>query len=77
MSKKISKNNASNRGPAAVLLKLNGREVEPVLYYNHEGGYRKYMAAQYVGSDELVLDSKGNPVPYSSIIGDSANSYVQ
>lgn len=64
MKNKGSKNNVANRGAAAVAKKVNGQPVKPVKWMSSGG--RSYMAAVYE-TGKLVLDGKGQPIPYSMI----------
>ncbi|CAL7962443.1 conserved hypothetical protein [Alphaproteobacteria bacterium] len=70
MSKKAkgSKNNLENRGGSARLRKFNSRVVVPIMYDGSRLKHGKYVAAKYSDTGELVLNSTGVPVPYSSII---------
>ena len=73
MSKKAkgSKNDISNRGTAARLKRLNGKEVTPVAYDGSSMKHGRYMAAKYVEGGAVVRDSSGKPVPYSQIVDSS------
>ena len=60
---KTSKNNIANRGAAAVLKKVDGKEVKPVMYKGGKVGHGNYVAARFDNGD-LVRDASGRPVPY-------------
>lgn len=63
MSKKGSKNNASNRGKAIELKKIDGKQVKPILY-KEQGA--SYMAAR-LEDGKLAKDASGKPIPYQMI----------
>jgi hypothetical protein len=67
MAKKGSKNNIENRGTAAKLREINGKQVKPVEYRGANLGHGNYIAAMYVDSGQLVRDQKGKPIPYQQI----------
>lgn len=63
MAAKGSKNNISNRGKAAELKKVDGKDVKPVLYRGAKLGHGNFMAAKFEDG-KLVRDNSGRPVPY-------------
>ena len=64
--KQGSKNNASNRGKAVELKKIDGKSVRPILYKGERVGHGNYMAAKFEGG-VLVRDSEGKPIPYRAL----------
>ncbi|MDJ1407631.1 MAG: hypothetical protein MRQ13_04565 [Candidatus Midichloria sp.] len=60
---KTSKNNIANRGTSAILKKVDGKEVKPVMYKGRKIGHGNYVAAKFDNGD-LVRDAAGRPVPY-------------
>jgi hypothetical protein len=67
-SSKGSKNDMTNRGKKAALRLHDGLEVEPVLFVSKDSG--TYMAGRYkdkTKGDGLIIDHKGNPVPYKRL----------
>jgi hypothetical protein len=60
-----SKNNPANRLAASSYKMLDGKKVEPVLYYGRNAGHGTYMAGQVDG--QTVVDHSGRPVPYKQI----------
>ncbi|MHC0449119.1 MAG: hypothetical protein ACRY3E_03365 [Candidatus Lariskella arthropodorum] len=61
-----SKNNISNRGKAAALKKIDGREVKPVMYKGARLGHGNFIAAKF-DDGKLALDATGKPIPYQLI----------
>ena len=66
MAGKGSKNNISNRGKAADLKKIDGKEVKPVLYKGAKLGHGNYIAAKFEDG-KLARDNSGKPLPYQLI----------
>jgi len=48
--------------------RINGELCKPVLFAGKHMGYGTYMAGAVNG--EMVVDSKGKPIPYKQIVGD-------
>tara|TARA_B100001939_G_C16888223_1_gene594087 strand:+ start:906 stop:1133 length:228 start_codon:yes stop_codon:yes gene_type:complete len=48
--------------------RINGEVCKPVLFAGKHAGYGTYMAG--VVNGEMVVDSKGKPIPYKQIVGD-------
>lgn len=61
-----SKNNPKNRGNVSKKKVLNGKEIEPVVFYDTEK-HMKYVSAKVSKSIEVVCDKNGNPVKWSDI----------
>lgn len=71
MAGKKSKGNntAARRGMSNDNYKrINGEVCKPVLYAGKHMGFGTYMAG--VVNGEMVVDSKGKPIPYKQIMGD-------
>jgi len=49
--------------------RINGEVCKPVLFAGKHAGYGTYMAG--VVNGEMVVDSKGKPIPYKQIRGDA------
>ncbi len=64
-----SKNNPKNRGSALKKKVVNGKEVEPIVFYDTEKKI-KYVSAKVSKSIEVVCDKNGDPVKWSSIVED-------
>jgi hypothetical protein len=62
-----TKNNPKNKGLAGNKKFLNGKELEPIMYYGTYQGNGKYMAAKYSKTTDILLDEKGIPVKWDSI----------
>lgn len=62
-----TKNNPKNRAKAKEKKKFNGREVEPILFHGVNAGFGKYIAARYAGSNEIVRDKAGKPLPWDNM----------
>lgn len=66
-----TKNNPQNRGENTGVKKVNGKEIKPVFYIGKHLGHGNYMAGQSENG-QMILDSKGIPLPFSKIRGDNA-----
>lgn len=66
MSKKGSKNNASNRGKAVELKEFDGKKVKPILYNGAQVGHGSYIAARFEDG-KLAKDDNGKPVAYKLV----------
>lgn len=62
-----TKNNPKNRGKIVEKKKHNNKEVEPMYYYGVHAGHGKYMAAKYIGSAEIAVDSDKRPVQWDQL----------
>jgi hypothetical protein len=61
-----SKNNPKNRGSNEKKKVFNGKEVEPVVFYNVENK-QKYLSAKYVKTTDIVCDADGVPMHWKDI----------
>lgn len=66
-----TKNNPKNRGADGAKKMLQGKELEPVLYYGKYAGHGKYMAARFVKTNDMILDKNGKPLQWSEITTES------
>ena len=64
-----SKNNPKNRGSGIKKKVFNGKELEPVVFYDTEKKI-KYVSAKVSKSTEVVCDKEGNPVKWGDIVED-------
>lgn len=62
----MSKNNPEKRGRETEARKHKGQKVLPVRFVDPTNK-RNYIAGQYEGSGDLVMDAKGVPIPYQKI----------
>lgn len=60
-AKIASKNNPEGRGQAKEYL-IDGKKIKPVKLIT---GRQSFFAAEYDGSGDLVMDSKGNAMPWA------------
>lgn len=63
-----SKNNPKNRGNSSKKKVLNGKELEPVVFYDTEKKL-KYVSAKVSKSTEVICDKEGNPIRWNEIEG--------
>lgn len=61
-----SKNNPKNRGSEVKKKVLNGKEIEPIVFYDTERKM-KYVSAKVSKSTEVVCDKEGNPIKWNTI----------
>lgn len=61
-----SKNNPKNRAGNVKKKVLNGKEIEPIVFYDTEKKL-KYVSAKICKSVEVICDKEGNPVKWSDI----------
>jgi hypothetical protein len=61
-----SKNNPKNRGTAEKKKVFNGKEIEPVVFYDTESK-KKYLSAKVSKSTDIVCDKEGSPVRWEDI----------
>lgn len=61
-----SKNNPKNRGAESKKKNFNGKEVEPVVFYDTEKKI-KYVSAKVSKSTEVICDKDGNPIRWDEI----------
>ena len=62
-----SKNNPNNR-KVVEKKKIDGKEVEPVLYHGINAGHGKYIAAKFSGSGmNLVVNEEGRPLQWEEL----------
>jgi hypothetical protein len=66
MSSGGSKNNRKNRGAAAKLKVLNGKEVKPVKLMLNGASF----IAGSIGPGQLVMNKANQPIPYNQIVSD-------
>jgi hypothetical protein len=62
-----TKNNPKNRGKAIKKKTHNGKDVEPILYAGGHAGHGKYITGKYAGTNQLICDASGKPLPWESI----------
>lgn len=60
-AKVASKNNPEGRSKAKEYF-FNGTKIKPVKLITRS---QSFLAAEYDGTGDLVLDGKGNPLPWS------------
>ena len=61
-----SKNNPKNRTGGDKKKVYNGKEIEPIVFYDTEKK-KKYISAKYAKTSDIVLDGKGNPIKWDDI----------
>lgn len=61
-----SKNNPKNRAGNIKKKVLNGKEIEPIVFYDTEKKV-KYVSAKICKSTEVICDKEGNPIKWSDI----------
>lgn len=63
-----TKNNPKNRGDSGKKVVFDGKEVEPVMFYDTD---RKisYLSVKVSKSNDVICDSDNNPIKWSSIVG--------
>ena len=61
-----SKNNQKNRGTESKKKVFNGKEIEPIVFYDTEKKL-KYVSAKVCKSTEVICDKDGNPVKWADI----------
>ena len=61
-----SKNNPKNRGNGSKKKIFNGKEIEPVVFYDTEKKI-KYVSAKVSKSTEVICGKDGNPVRWDEI----------
>lgn len=74
MSKKKDAKTASKNAPTnrqkALEFTYNGQRIVPIMFYGKSGdGFKKYMAAQIHGKNELVLKN-GSPLRWDVAINE-------
>lgn len=62
-----TKNNPKNRGKVVKKKTYNGKEVDPILYVGNHSGHGRYIAGKYSGTNQIVVDNVGKPLPWQSI----------
>ena len=62
-----SKNNPKNRTGGDKKVMYNGKEIEPVVFYDTENK-KKYVSAKYAKTSDIILDAKGNPIKIDDIV---------
>ncbi len=62
-----TKNNPKNRTKVIKKREYNGKEIEPIFYYGKHSGHGNYMAARYIGTNDLALDEKQAPLPWKKV----------
>jgi len=68
MAKKGSKNNIENRGAAAKLKEIDGKQIKPVMYKGQCVGHGSYIAGMFIENGQLVVDASNKPVQFSKIV---------
>ena len=63
-----TKNNPKNRGDSGKKVVFNGKEVEPVMFYDTDKKIN-YLSAKVSKSNDVICDSNNNPIKWSSVIG--------
>ena len=61
-----SKNNPKNRTGSDKKKMYNGKEVEPIVFYDTEKK-KKYISVKYAKTSDIILDDKGNPIKWDDI----------
>ena len=61
-----SKNNPKNRTGGDKKKVYNGKEIEPIVFYDTEKK-KKYISAKNTKTSDIVLDGKGNPIKWDDI----------
>jgi hypothetical protein len=46
---------------------FDGKDIDPILYYGVHAGHGKYVSAKFSGSNNLVTDESGKPLPWDEI----------
>ena len=62
-----TKNNPKNRAKGVEKKKHGGKEVDPVLYHGIHVGHGKYITGKYSGSNQIIIDENGRPLPWDNI----------
>lgn len=66
-----TKNNPKNRGVEEAKKTLNGKELEPVMYYGKHAGHGNYMAGRFVKTNDMVCDKNSKPLQWGEINSES------
>lgn len=61
-----SKNNPKNRGAEGKKKTYNGKEIEPIMYYDTEKK-QKYLSAKISKTADVVCDENRTPVKWDDI----------
>jgi hypothetical protein len=65
-----SKNNPKNRGTVTKKKVLNGKEVEPIVFYDTEMK-KNYLSAKFSKTTDIVCDKNGEPIRWENIVSES------
>jgi hypothetical protein len=64
-----TKNNPKNRAGTTKNRVFGGKEIEPALFYDFEGGTR-YLSAKVTKTNDLICGGDGKPLKWKDIVGE-------
>lgn len=64
-----SKNNPKNRGFVEKKKFYQGKEIEPVVFYDKENS-KKYLSAKFCKTTDIICGNNGEPIKWEDVISE-------